>query len=164
VAGTCSGVLIWATAAAAGLSAVLLANPAAYALVRAAGGLLLVALGIKTLASALRAAHPAAGGSAHPGFGRAYALGLAANLGNPKAGVFAVSLLPEFLPAHGPAFWPSVALGVVWAAVTGAWYVLFTWAADRGQQVLRAPAVARWLQLATGCVLLGLGVTVAAGI
>jgi threonine/homoserine/homoserine lactone efflux protein len=157
-------VLAWTTAAAAGLSAVLLANPGAYELVRAAGGLLLFGLGAKTLMSLRRPVAPAAPGGPREGRRRAYVLGLMANLGNPKAGVFAVSLLPEFLTAHGPVFWSSLALGAVWAAVTGCWYLLFTWAVDHGRTVMSTPAVGRSLRLLTGCVLLGLGVAVAFGI
>ena len=163
VAGTCTGVFAWSTTAAAGLSTVLLTNPGAYALVRAAGGVLLFGLGVKTLLSLRRPAAPVTPSDPRPDCRRAYALGLAANLGNPKAGVFAVSLLPEFLTAHSPEFWSSLALGAVWAAVTGCWYVLFIWAVDRGRSVMSAPAVSRCLQLVTGCVLLGLGVTVASG-
>jgi threonine/homoserine/homoserine lactone efflux protein len=163
-AGTCTGVLVWSIAAAIGLSAVLLANPGAYALVRDAGGLLLLGLGVRTLLSLRRLPAPGTGNRSRLGSRRAYILGLAANLGNPKAGVFAVSLLPEFLPAHGPAFWPSLALGAVWAAVTGCWYLMFIWAADRSRSVIAAPAVSRYLRLVTGCVLLGLGAAVAAGI
>ena len=65
--------------------------------------------------------------------------------------------------AHGPVFWSSLALGVVWAAVTGCWYLLFTWAVDRGRRVVSAPAVGGGLQLVTGFVLLGLGGAVAFG-
>jgi len=50
--------------------------------------------------------------------------------------VFAVSLLSQFLTAHGPVFWSSLALGAVWAAVTGCWYLLFTWAVDRGRRLV----------------------------
>jgi threonine/homoserine/homoserine lactone efflux protein len=163
-AGTCTGLLAWTAAAAAGLSAILLANPGAYALVRVAGGLLLAGLGIRALLSLRRPAAAATrGGLTGEGRRRAYVLGLLANLGNPKAGVFAVSLLPQFLTAHGPVFWSSLALGAVWAAVTACWYLLFTWAVDRGRSVMSAPAFGRGLQLLTGCVLLALGAAVALG-
>ncbi|MGR6320428.1 LysE family translocator [Micromonospora soli] len=164
IAGTCTGLLIWTTAAAAGLSAVLLANPHAYAAVRVAGGALLAVLGVTTLLSLRR---PAPSTSDRPaertGRGRAYAAGLATNLGNPKAGVFAVSLLPQFLTADGPVFLSSLALGALWAAVTGCWYLLFTWAVDRGRTLVSTPAVHRRLQLVTGCALLCIGAGVAAG-
>jgi threonine/homoserine/homoserine lactone efflux protein len=165
IAGTCTGLLAWTTAAAAGLSAVLLANPGAYMAIRIAGGLLLFGLGVSTLVSVRRATTPTAPTDRPaPAYGQAYAAGLATNLGNPKAGVFAISLLPQFLTAHGPVFLSSLALGALWAAVTGCWYLLFTWAVDRGRTLVSTPAVHRRLQLATGCGLLGLGTAVAIGI
>lgn len=161
IAGTCTGLLIWTTAAAAGLSAVLLANPQAYAAIRIAGGVVLAALGVATLLSLRRPPVAAAGATARR---RAYLAGLATNLGNPKAGVFAVSLLPQFLTADGPVVLSSLALGVLWAVVTGAWYLVFIWAVDRGRSLVTTPAAQRRLRLLTGCTLLGLGAAVAAGV
>jgi threonine/homoserine/homoserine lactone efflux protein len=166
IAGTCTGLLIWTTAAAAGLSAILLANPAAYAVIRIAGGILLVALGGSTLLS-LRRPTPAipvdqSGRAANPWGG--YAAGLATNLGNPKAGVFAISLLPQFVTANGPVLLSSITLGALWALVTGCWYLLFTWGVDRGRILVSQPAIQRRLQIVTGSVLLLLGAAVAAGI
>ena len=160
IAGTATGLLIWTTAAAAGLSAVILANPHAYAMIRAAGGAVLVILGVSTLLS-LRG-KPATD-PAPPRWG-GYLAGLATNLGNPKAGVFAISLLPQFVTADGPVFLSSVALGALWALVTASWYVLFTWAVSRGRSFATRPAVHRRLQAVTGGVLLLLGVAVAAGV
>ena len=160
IAGTATGLLIWTTAAAAGLSAVILANPHAYAVIRAAGGAVLVILGVSTLLS-LRG-KPATD-PAPPRWG-GYLAGLATNLGNPKAGVFAISLLPQFVTADGPVFLSSVALGALWALVTASWYVLFTWAVSRGRSFATRPAVHRRLQAVTGGVLLLLGVAVAAGV
>src|SRR6188768_1245958 len=154
IAGTATGLLIWTTAAAAGLSAVILANPHAYAVIRAAGGAVLVILGVSTLLSLRR--RPATD-PALPRWG-GYLAGLATNLGNPKAGVFAISLLPQFVTADGPVFLSSVAMGALWALVTALWYVLFTWAVSRGRSFATRPAVHRRLQAVTGGVLVLLGV------
>ncbi|WP_259472101.1 LysE family translocator [Streptomyces shenzhenensis] len=48
-----SGFLLWSTTAAAGLSAVLPASPTAYAVLRIAGGIVLMIIGVKTLRIAL---------------------------------------------------------------------------------------------------------------
>lgn len=164
IAGTCTGLLIWTAAAAAGLSAVLLANPHAYTTVRIMGGALLALLGASTLLSLRRrAAATNTGTDTRTGHRRAFLTGLATNLGNPKAGVFAISLLPQFLTADGPVFMSSVALGALWSLVTGCWYLLFTWAVDRGRALVSKPTVHRRLQLLTGCALLCLGAAVAVG-
>ena len=49
VAGASAGILIWAGAAAIGLSAILLANPATYLAIRIGGAAVLFALGIQAL-------------------------------------------------------------------------------------------------------------------
>lgn len=90
-------------------------------------------------------------------------MGLGTCLGNPKAGVFAVSVLPQFVTTQGPVFLSSLALAAVWALVTACWYLQFTWLVDRGRALVSRPAVQRRLGLATGVVLLPLGVAVAAG-
>ncbi|MEU7825718.1 LysE family translocator [Catellatospora sp. NPDC049133] len=165
IAGTCTGLLVWTVAAAAGLSAVLLANPDAYTLLRLAGGVVLALLGIGTLLSLRRRPTDLGSPPERGSRGRwgAYTAGLATNLGNPKAGVFAISLLPQFVTQDGPVFASSVALGALWALVTAAWYVLFTWAVNRGRTLVSQPAVHRRLQLLTGGTLVCLGAAVALG-
>ncbi|WP_433332196.1 LysE family translocator [Spirillospora sp. CA-294931] len=159
IAGVATGLLIWSAAASAGLSAVLLANPAAFAAVRVAGGAVLVVLGVITLVAA-----PGGEGERPGGLVGGYGAGLATNLGNPKAGVFAVSVLPRFVADGGPVLLSGLALGVVWALVTASWYLLFTWAVHRGRALVSRPSVHRWLRVTTGCVLVLLGVSVAAGL
>ncbi|WP_019071817.1 LysE family transporter, partial [Streptomyces hokutonensis] len=62
IAGNAVGTVLWSTAVEAGLSAVLLADPAAYMVVRVAGGLVLIVLGIGTLRSTHGANDAARGG------------------------------------------------------------------------------------------------------
>jgi threonine/homoserine/homoserine lactone efflux protein len=66
--------------------------------------------------------------------------------------------------ASGPVFLSSAAPGGLWALVTACWYLLFTWLVQRGRALVTRPAVSRALGLATGVVLLVLGVAVAAGV
>ena len=84
-------------------------------------------------------------------------------MGNPKAGVFAVSLLPQFISPQGHVFASGVLLGVVWALTTAAWYLLFVTLVDRGRSLVTRPGVTTWLHGITGVVLLLLGAGVAFG-
>lgn len=164
IAGNATGLLTWAAAAAVGLSALLLSNPVAYGMLRLAGGVVLCALGVSTL-MALRSPADAAPRNGQPaGFRNGYTAGLATALGNPKAGVFAVSVLPQFITTQGPVLLSSIALGFVWALVNACWYLLFTWGVDRGRAMVSKPAVHRSLQIVTGGVLLLLGIAVATGV
>ncbi|NIY69737.1 LysE family translocator [Streptomyces malaysiensis] len=167
LAGNASGFLLWSTAAAAGLSAVLLASPTAYAVLRIAGGVVLMILGVKTLRTTLTttvSARPPSAGGRGTGFAGGYLTGLITNLGNPKAGVFAVSVLPQFVTSKGPVFLSTVALGAVWALVSASWYMVFTWVVSRGRALVSRPVVLRGISVTTGVVLLGLGAAVAAGV
>lgn len=166
IAGTSTGLVVWSLGAAAGLSTLLLANPAAYTVLRWGGGCFLAVMGVKsllTLRHGRQETSPAADGPVARHRRGDYAAGLATNLGNPKAGVFAISLLPQFVPPHGHVFWATAGLGLLWASVTGCWYLLFVWAVGRGRSVVTRPVFQRWLDGVSAAVLLALGAGVALG-
>ena len=162
IAGTSTGLLLWSTAAAGGLSAVLLANPSAYHVLRIAGGALLVWLGVGTLRT-IRRGHAAPALPANGGRG-AFLAGLATNLGNPKAGVFAISLLPQFIEPPGPVLATGLALGALWALTTAAWYVVFVAIVDNARSLVGRPGTTAALQGVSGIVLIALGAGVALGV
>lgn len=167
VAGASTGILIWASAAAVGLSAVLLANPDAYLALRIGGALVLCVLGAQSLWALARrvTAEPAptAGGRGTAMGRNSFAVGVATSLGNPKAGVFAVSLIPQFVTPHGPVLASSIALGAIWATISGTWFCLFVWTVDKGRARVTRPTVRRLMQAATGLTMLVLGIAVAVG-
>lgn len=163
IAGTCTGLILWSTAAAAGLSALLLANQTAYLILRVLGGAVLVYLGLSSLRAMWRSRADGPAPVVSPTKG-AYLAGLATNLGNPKAGVFAVSLIPQFIAPHGPVFAGAALLGLMWALTTAAWYLLFVALVDRGRSLASRPTVTTWLHGITGIVLLALGAGVAIGV
>ena len=74
---------------------------------------------------------------------------------------FFTSLLPQFAPGPHPTFWTMLGLGVVFAALTLAWLVLYAIAVARAAALLRRPRVRRAIEAGTGAVLLALGVRVA---
>jgi threonine/homoserine/homoserine lactone efflux protein len=167
VAGSSTGILIWATAAAVGLSAVLLANPKAYLALRIGGAAVLLVLGLQSLRALRRrpsakAASTADRHQAAAGRG-SFVVGVATSLGNPKAGVVAVSLIPQFVTAHGPVLASSIALGAVWALISGTWFCLYVWTIDKGRARMTKPALQRLMHAATGLTLVGLGIAVAVG-
>jgi threonine/homoserine/homoserine lactone efflux protein len=165
VAGSSTGILVWASAAAVGLSAVLLTSPNAYLVLRLAGAAVLCALGAQSLWAIRRPAAPKPESStSHTGAGhRSFAVGVATSLGNPKAGVVAVSLIPQFVTAHGPVLASSVALGAIWATVSGTWFCLYVWTIDKARARASKPRVQRLMHAATGVTMLGLGIAVAVG-
>lgn len=164
VAGTGTGLVIWGSAGALGLSAVLLAQPTAYLLLRVVGGLYLVYLGVRGLLAARARDHAVEDVTAADASGerrRDFWQGLATNLGNPKAGVFAVAVLPSFVPPTAPLGPAVFVLGLLWAVVTVAWYVIFVALVGVGRSFMTRPRVQRGLAWGTSGVLLGLGLSVA---
>jgi threonine/homoserine/homoserine lactone efflux protein len=184
--GTLSGLLVWAVAAALGLSALLRVSHVGYDILRLAGAAYLIWLGATSLwprggrragpATAPRIApdparpgrvDPAAGAASSlpPGRacrGRMYLNGLLSNLLNPKIGVFFIAFLPGFIPARASATAFSLVLGLWFIAETGAWLVTLAWLVARGAGWLRGSAVQRWAERLTGVVLIGFGLRLAA--
>ncbi|TYK45061.1 LysE family translocator [Actinomadura decatromicini] len=172
VLGNETGVLAWGVAAAVGLSALLAASRLAYDGLRIVGAAVLVWFGVRALWHARRRVPdgvaadaddgPEAGDSAGPSGWRWYRLGLVTNFANPKAGVFAVSFLPQFVPDGSSV--PVVLLGfsVLWALIDLAWYAVVVWLVGAAKRVLGRPAARRRLDQVSGVVLVGLGVRLAA--
>lgn len=169
-AGNATGLVSWAVAAAAGLSALVAASQVAYDVLRIAGAIVLVLLGVQSLLSARRADGngDASFGDEEPGAGAlpdraAYRSGLATNLANPKAAVFAVALYPQFIPDHGPVVPWVLGLALVQVTISSSWWAAFAWSIDRARRVLLRATVRRRLEQASGGVLVALGAVIGAG-
>lgn len=169
--GTLSGLLVWATAAALGLSALLQASRVGYDVLRIAGAGYLAWLGLTSLGLFRRAGHapetgsrpglPAGGGTGRVTKRRMYLTGLVSNLLNPKIGVFFIAFLPGFIPSRSPAPTLLFGLGLWFVAETGVWLATLAWLAARGVRWLTRPGPRRWLERLTGVVLIGFGVRLA---
>ena len=98
-AGVVTGSLTWSIGAAAGLSAVMLANAWLIEIVRYCGAVYLLVLAFKSARSALTPGETELPGFAAASARRAYARGLALHLTNPKAILFFGSLYSFGVPA-----------------------------------------------------------------
>jgi threonine/homoserine/homoserine lactone efflux protein len=87
--------------------------------------------------------------------------GLLNDLGNPKIAVFFTTLLPQFAPAHGPAFATLLAFGLLFCAMTFAWLCVYSAVVARAGRALRGPRVRRALDAVMGAALVAVGVRVA---
>ncbi|QFG26742.1 LysE family translocator [Actinomadura sp. WMMB 499] len=176
VLGNETGVLAWGLAAAAGLTALLAASRLAYDGMRIAGAAVLVWFGARALWQARRGTAPRGGlagglagagpgdgpGAGEPGRWGSYRRGLITNAANPKAGVFAVSFLPQFVPAGWSVPAALVLLSILWALIDLAWYTVIVQLVAAGRRLLDRPAVRRRLEQASGVILVGLGIRLAA--
>jgi threonine/homoserine/homoserine lactone efflux protein len=164
-AGVVAGLTVWTVAASVGLAALLVASEPAFVALKLAGAAYLVFLGVQSLVHAWRG-RPREGGVRRDGPRlvprAAWRQGLLNDLGNPKIAVFFTTLLPQFAPAHGPAFATLLAFGLLFCAMTFGWLCIYSVVVARAGQALRRPRIRRALDAAMGAVLVALGVRVAA--
>ncbi|MEU1199314.1 LysE family translocator [Streptomyces sp. NPDC005813] len=164
VLGNETGVFVWGVVAAFGLSALLAASEVAYDVMRIVGAVVLVGFGIQTLRQARRSkdAPDGAGweGTEQSGWA-SYRGGLLLNLANPKAAVFAMSFLPQFVPEGAPHLPTMVGLAALWAVYEVGYYGLYVWFVGRMKAVLSRTGVRRRLEQVSGGVLLLLGARLA---
>jgi len=160
--GIALALVIWVTATAVGLSALLRASGEVLFLLKIVGACYLAYLGVRTLlesrarpADLLAATPPAA--PAHAVFRQ----GFLSAISNPKLGVFFVTFLPQFV-LPGQAVLPRLLeLGVTFAVIGWLWMNLYGLFVTRLRQVITAPRVRQWMQRVTGVVLLGFGARLA---
>lgn len=158
-AGICTGCLVWATASALGITAILTASQLAYTVLRWAGAAYLCYLGVRMLLSS-KVDSPD-GTDAPRSAWKAFRFGLTTNLANPKVGVFYLSVLPQFLPYGVNPFGASMLLAGVHAAEGMLWFAILITAINRARRLLSRPRIKQWLERATGAVLVALGIRLA---
>ena len=156
------GILFWTTAAALGLAAVIAHSTTAFTVIKLAGALYLVYLGLQVLrASRRRPRMSAAPATRAPLDNRvASRQGLVSNLLNPKIAVFFTSLLPQFVGTHRAGA-DLLLLGALFNAMGLVWLLSYALLAARGRKVLGRPAVKRILDRVSGLLLIGLGIRIA---
>ena len=176
--GNITGLIVHSIALAVGLSALLVASAEAYTAVKIAGAIYLVYLGAQSLLSAWRAGRdpvPApvegidvVGTSPGTGAGRrapsmrtAYLQGLISTVLNPKPALLYLTFLPQFVDTARPVLPQIVFLAGIHIVMGVIWLTFYAHVIARAHRTLTRSDVKRWLEGATGVVLIGLGLRVA---
>lgn len=164
--GISTGQAIWALATSFGVVALLVASEVLFQAVKYAGAAYLIYLGLHALIGAWRGGDgspvAARSGTARLGAGKAFFQGLMSDLGNPKMAVFFASLLPQFATPGEGLFAALMSLGLVFSLMTFLWLAVYAFVIAKAGEVLRRPAVRRWIEGVTGTLLVALGVRIAA--
>jgi threonine/homoserine/homoserine lactone efflux protein len=157
-AGCATGLFIHAAAVAVGLAALIAASATAYHVLRVAGAVFLVVVGVMAIVRPERRAETPPRLNTGP-----FLTGLLTNLGNPKALLFFLSVLPQFLPAPTAAALPA-ALALAIIPVTCSFAGLALWAVLSGRlrMQLQTPKARRIQERIMGSVLVALGIRGAA--
>jgi RhtB (resistance to homoserine/threonine) family protein len=162
--GVSTGLLVWTIAAAVGIASLLRASETAFTILKIAGALYLIWLGIGALRDARHAG--AVEGSAtdsRPAMGAlgGFRQGFLSDLANPKIGIFFTSLLPQFVDPGQPVLFPFLTLGAVFVLMTVVWLAAYTLVASRAAETLQRPRVRAALDRITGVALIAIGLRLA---
>lgn len=163
------GLYAWALMAAAGVAALVAASEVAFLILRIFGALTLIFLGLRAWRAAWLArrdlsaigASTSANTSAAVGW-KAFGEGLIVQLANPKAAVFMIAFYPQFVPADQPLFATTATLALLRVVVETVLYLALAASVSRASKWFRRPTVRQRLDAASGAVLIGMGIRVAA--
>lgn len=156
------GLLVWAVAAALGIAALLHASATAFTVLKLAGAVYLVWLGLRTLVDAWR------GASEDPSTSRPerrksspFRQGLLSNLFNPKIALVYTTLIPQFVDRGGSEIAQTFLLAGVFIAMGLVWLTSYALLVARVGVLLRRSSVRRVVNATAGAMLTALGVRLA---
>lgn len=159
--GIMAGVWVWGIAAAIGISALLLASPTLYDIVRYIGGAYLLWLGLRIIWAARSQHAPAENGT---GTARTYVAAFSRasviTITNPKNGLFYIAMLPQFLPKELPPALGGFVLSTIHNGTCLLWFSMLIWGTNRARAFFERPRVQQWMERISGIALLGFGAAV----
>ncbi|MGL5091842.1 MAG: LysE family translocator [Aeromonas sobria] len=159
-----TGTMIHVLAAALGLSALLSASAELFTVIKLAGALYLVYLGISQFRQP--AANSAAGAAVTLpalSYGRIYRQGVLTNVLNPKVALFFLAFVPQFIAPDAPdkAF-AFILLGCIFNLNGMIWCHLLVFSTAYARNKVKLPArIGRWLNRGIGTLFIGLGIKLA---
>ncbi|WP_289296074.1 LysE family translocator [uncultured Reyranella sp.] len=155
--GTGLGGLVHVAAGAVGVSALVMASAEAFTILKLAGALYLVWLGLKAIREARR---PFEANVTTTGTARAFREGIVVEALNPKTAAFFLAFLPQFVdPTAGPIWLQFLLLGLISVTLNTAVDVVVAILASRARSIaVGRPTLLRRLRTGAGGAIAALGV------
>jgi len=160
-AGVLCGLLVWVTATALGVSALLRASEVGYDVLKIVGACYLTWLGVRSLLSVRRTTHETVAVEAIETMRSGFWAGFLTDILNPKVGVFFVSFLPGFVPAGQSVGWITLGFGLWYAVLTAAYFATLVAVSSTVATWMSTARIRRRLDALTGMVLVGFGLRLA---
>ena len=158
--GICLGLFVHATFSAVGISAILLQSAELFQVMKWIGAAYLIWLGISGLRAALKGhAGMAINDAASNSFNvrRSLKEGFLSNVLNPKTAVFYLAFLPQFIdPQHSP-FLQSMIMASIHFVIAMVWQCGLAGMISSAKRLFASNSAMRWMEGATGAVLVFLG-------
>jgi threonine/homoserine/homoserine lactone efflux protein len=154
--GTGLGGLVHVAAGTVGVSALVMASAEAFTILKLAGALYLVWIGIKAIREARQ---PFEAKVSTTGTARAFREGILVEALNPKTAAFFLAFLPQFVdPSTGPVWLQFLMLGLISVALNTAVDVVVALLASRARSIaIGRPTMLRRLRTAAGGLIAALG-------
>jgi threonine/homoserine/homoserine lactone efflux protein len=158
--GLCTGALLHTLAAALGLSALLAASAQAFTLLKFAGALYLMYLGVKTFLDRSGSIEVDAVVMAPASGRKIFLQGIVVDLLNPKVAIFFLAFLPQFIDQRAPGkFATFVSLGAMVILISLVWEaILAVGSAKLAGYLTSNVSVARRMNRLAGTLFFGLGI------
>jgi RhtB (resistance to homoserine/threonine) family protein len=165
--GISAGCIVHTLACAFGLTAILAASATAFTVIKIAGAMYLIYLGVRLVFTkhdeAESAREKQAEKAAPKSLGQLFAQGFVTNVLNPKVVLFFVSFFPQFVAADSQhktlAF---LTLGIVFIAMSTVWNSFVAWIAGSvTERFAGKSGVKKWLDRGVGSAFVGLGIKLA---
>ncbi|MGR9543688.1 LysE family translocator [Priestia megaterium] len=158
--GLASGSLVHTLAATFGLSALLLQSALVFEIVKYAGALYLMYLGISAFLSK-KSNIPSSEKEEQSKETSAFRQGLVSNVLNPKVAVFFLTFLPQFVQSDQNVTLQLLLMGITYTILAITWFFVFVFFINYLRKWLTTPSVQRFMDKATGVVLIGFGLKLA---
>jgi threonine/homoserine/homoserine lactone efflux protein len=158
-----TGAFVWGAAAAVGATALLAVSEFAFTVLKLAGAVYLVALGvIMFVRTFIHRHHDSLDLGVAPGsVWAAYGRGALTNLLNPKVGVFYIAVIPQFIPEGVAPLPMGLLLALVHNLESVIWFGAIIAASGFARRWLSGARARRWIDRVTGGILVGFGVALA---
>ena len=165
--GVALGITVHTACAIAGISAIIAASAPLFQVLKYAGAAYLFWMGIQAFRQKARpveaeSEHVAEAARGHQlSLRRAFRQGFLTNALNPKAILYFLTLLPQFMSPAAPAEPQLLEMGVITAIECLVWYLFLAQVLVRVRRAFANPRFQRWLHRVTGAVFLGFGLRLA---
>jgi len=149
-----------------GVGAIIATSAVAFSVLKVAGAIYLIWLGLKALKSAwyggisIKVQPTSATDTDNSGrkLRKRFVEGYLTNILNPKPAIFYLAAFPQFIVVGGlPIFIQGISLGLIHAAIAIVWYGSVVFGIASISQWIRRPLVWRWVQTISGTALIALG-------
>ncbi|WP_028938410.1 LysE family translocator [Pseudonocardia spinosispora] len=159
--GAQTGLCVHMLAAILGISAVLAHSAEAFTVVKLLGAAYLCYLGVRALLASRGGASTTVAPAADTSLAGHFVRGLLSNVLNPKAALFFLSLVPQFVDHNAPVTPQILLLGTLDVVVGVAYWLIFVQFAGTLTALITRDRVRRMLDRVTGGVFVALGVGLA---